>query len=435
AKWWPADLHVIGKDITRFHCVIWPAMLMSAKEALPGQVFGHGWISVGNQRMSKSLGNIVDPIDAAERCGVDPLRLYLVKEVPYGGDGDFAWDRLDEKYNADLANNLGNLVSRLSAMTERYRGGHLPASSSGERLEGVATKAFHDYRSAMDRLAIHEGAAAAFRVIDAANGYIADTQPWALAKNLDQSDRLTAVLADAAEAVRVAAVLLLPIMPTSAAEILRRMGEPRPADAVRLSDAAWRKSGDKRILNEGPLWPRKEVGAKVTELPHAHTPAVQSGTTSPAPDSPSAPLTQAAAPLAQGAVPAPASTAAGEPHVPGLTQAVAPTPPDDRISIEDFMKVELRAAKIVAAERVPKSKKLMKMTVDVGTEQRTIVAGIAEAYEPDALVGKTVVIVANLKPAKLMGIESNGMVLAASPDGGMPIVLNAEPATPGTRVR
>jgi methionyl-tRNA synthetase len=406
AKWWPANLHIIGKDITRFHCVIWPAMLMSAKLPLPSQVFGHGWISVNGQRMSKSLGNVVDPVDAAARCGVDPLRLYLVKEVPYGGDGDFTWERLDEKYNADLANNLGNLVSRVSAMTERYRGGQLPASERSERLAGLVASGVADYRAAMDRLAIHEGAAAAFRLVDAANLFIADTQPWALAKDPAQSDRLTAVLAEATEAVRVAAVLLLPIMPTSAAEILRRMGDPRNAKEFTLADAEWRKSGEKRILNEGPLWPRKDTGVTVTEPPKENTPAVQSGATSPTPESPTAPLTQAAAPVA-----------------------------DDRIGIDDFMKVELRAAKIVAAERVPKSKKLVKMAVDVGTEQRTIVAGIGEAYEPEALVGKTVVIVANLKPAKLMGIESNGMVLAASPDGGMPIVLNAEPALPGTRVR
>jgi len=446
AKWWPANLHIIGKDITRFHCVIWPAMLMSAKLPLPAQVFGHGWISVNGQRMSKSLGNVVDPIEAAERCGVDPLRLYLVKEVPYGGDGDFTWERLDEKYNADLANNLGNLVSRVSAMTERYRGGQVPSSDRSERLAGIAAAAVADYRTAMDRLAIHEGAAAAFRIIDAANLFIADTQPWALAKDPAQSDRLTGVLAEASEAVRVAAVLLLPVMPASAAEILRRVGETRGVTEFKLADAEWRKSGEKRILNEGPLWPRKDIGVNVTEpskepasgepgAPAAPAPAPAA----PAPASPTAPAAPAPAAPGAPAAPAPAAPVTPTPPIPpdsqGLTQAAAPSPPDDRISIDDFMKVELRAAKIIAAERVPKSKKLMKMTVDAGTEQRTIVAGIAEAYEPDALVGKTVVIVANLKPAKLMGIESNGMVLAASPDGGLPIVLNAEPATPGTRVR
>jgi methionyl-tRNA synthetase len=418
--WWPANLHIIGKDITRFHCVIWPAMLMSAHLPLPGQVFGHGWISVGGQRMSKSLGNVVDPIEAAERCGVDPLRLYLTKEVPYGGDGDFTFERLEEKYNADLANNLGNLVSRLAAMTSRYRGGRLPAATAPERLADVATQAVQDYRSSMGRLALHEGVAAVFRIIDAANGFIADTQPWALAKDDAQSERLTNVLAEAAEAVRIAAILLSPVMPSSTAEILRRLGETTPSKELRLGHADWRRSGERRILNEGPLWPRKET---MTDTSKLSTPAVQSGAATPVPESPTAPLTQAAAPAPNVTEPSPAAAAAS-------------TAPDtERISVEDFMKVELRTAKVLEAERVPKSKKLVKMRIDVGTEQRTIVAGIAEAYEPEALVGRTVVIVANLKPAKLMGIESNGMVLAASPEGGQPIVLNAEPAAPGTRVR
>jgi methionyl-tRNA synthetase len=419
AKWWPADLHVIGKDITRFHCVIWPAMLLSAKAPLPKQVFGHGWISVNGQRMSKSLGNVVDPLDAAERFGVDPLRLYLVKEVPYGGDGDFTWERLGEKYNADLANNLGNLVSRVSAMTSRYRNGQLPSVGASERLANVAARAVADYRRAMDGFMLHDGTAAAFRIVDAANLFIADTQPWALAKDPANADRLTSVLADAAEAVRIAAVLLLPVMPSAAAEILRRIGETQSAARLHLDrDATWR-TGEKRILNEGPLWPRRELTMSDTPTP-------------PTPDAPVAPEHRTA-PSAPSAPAAPSEPAA--PSAPGLTQAAAPAPADDRISIDDFMKVQLRVAKVVAAERVPKSKKLMKLSIDVGTDQRTIVAGIAEAYEPDALVGKSVVIVANLQPAKLMGIESNGMVLAASPEGGAPIVLDASPATPGTRVR
>jgi methionyl-tRNA synthetase len=419
-KWWPADLHIIGKDITRFHCVIWPAMLMSARLPLPAQVFGHGWISVGNQRMSKSLGNVIDPIDAAARCGTDPLRLYLTKEVPYGGDGDFTFERLEEKYNADLANNLGNLVSRVSAMTARYRNGQLSANAGGsERLAAVASQAVADYRAAMGRLALHDGVAAAFRIVDAANLFIADTQPWALAKDDAQSARLTSVLAESAEAVRIAALLLLPVMPTSAVEILRRVGDPRRLEDFRLSDAQWRTSGEKQILNEGPMWPRKEAGSSVA----GHANPVPVVTSSPA---------ASTAPKAPSVPDAPIAPAPSAPEAPSALQARSI---DGRISIEDFMKVDLRVARIVEAERVAKSKKLMKMSIDVGSERRTIVAGIAEAYEPEALVGKTVVIVANLKPAKLMGIESNGMVLAASPEGGGPIILNAEPATPGTKVR
>jgi len=401
--------------------VIWPAMLMSANVPLPKQVFGHGWMSVNGQRMSKSLGNVVDPLDAAAHAGVDPLRLYLVKEVPYGGDGDFSYERLSEKYNADLANNLGNLVSRVAAMTERYRGGSLPAARSSDRLAALTDGAVAAYRRAMDAYLLHEGVAAAFRIVDAANLFIADTQPWALAKEPAQADRLTTVLADAAEAVRIAAILLLPVMPVSAVEILRRIGETRKPSDLRIVDhAQWRRS-EKRILNEGALWPRLESqsgGAVASRSGGRSTPPRSGGASAPpenqtvtddtpTPESPTAPLSQAAAPVAA----------------------------DERISIDDFMKVQLRVGKVLAAERVPKSKKLLKLSVDIGTEQRTLVAGIAEAYEPEAIVGKSVVIVANLQPAKLMGIESNGMVLAASPEGGQPIVLDASSAAPGTRVR
>lgn len=394
-EWWPANLHIVGKDITRFHCVIWPAMLMSAGVPLPGQVFGHGWVYFKGERMSKSLGNIVDPLDASQRFGPDPLRLYLAKEVPYGGDGDFTWERFEEKYNADLANNLGNLVNRVASMTERYQQGRVGATGGGA-LAGIAAENVAAYKAAMDVHALHEGAAAAFRLVSAANNYIAETQPWALAKDPGQADRLNAVLADTTEAVRIAAVLLSPIMPASSAEILRRVGDHRAQRDRRFeADTVWRASGERQILNAGALWPRIEADKGVVNV---------SDETPKALDAPVAP----AAP-------------------------VAPVAP---ISIDDFMKVHLKVAKVIEAERVPKSQKLLKLTVDAGeTEPRTILAGIAESYEPEALIGKSVVIVANLAPRKMMGQESNGMVLAASPDGGGAIVLDSEPATPGTRVR
>ena len=406
ARWWPASLHVIGKDITRFHAVIWPAMLMSANIALPRQVFGHGFMTLGGQRMSKTLGTIVDPTVAADRLGHDPLRLYLAKEIVFGSDGDFSWERFDERYNADLANNLGNLVSRVTAMAARYRNGTvIPAAATGDRLARVGEEAIEDYRRAMDRFALHEGAAAAFRIIDATNEFIAATAPWTLAKDPAAADRLTQVLFDVAEAVRLAAVLLEPIMPSSSREILRRLGAP--ADGLRLDrDGRWRNDGARTLLQEGPLWPRKEV-TTVSDNPLP-------------PDQPS-----------------PGATPRGvDPVTPAPGQPTPASGTADRITIDDFMKVDLRVAKVLAAEKVEKSRKLVKLTVDVGAEQRTLVAGIAEAYEPEALVGKTVVVVFNLKPAKLMGIESNGMVLAASPDGGKPeVVTFATPPAPGTRVR
>jgi methionyl-tRNA synthetase len=426
AKWWPADLHVIGKDITRFHAVIWPAMLMSAGLPLPRGIFGHGFMSVDGQRMSKSLGNIIDPAEAARKRGVDPLRLYLIKEVTYGGDGDFSWARFDERYNVDLANNLGNLVSRVAAMAEKYRGGRVAPAEAPGRLAGVAAKSLRDYRDAMDRFALEEGAAAAFRIIDAANEYIAETEPWALARpenEVKNAGRLSQVLFDVAEAVRVAAILLLPIIPKSAAEILRRVGETTPADRLTLDAAAWRNHGERTITKGDNLWPRIETTGKPGLSASAEASA-----------RPRRSLGEG------GQVGRARSTdvtdqAQNPPAVPPTPPAAAPAT-DTRITIDDFLKVDLRVAKVLAAEKVPNSRKLMKLSIDVGTEQRTLVAGIAEAYEPEQLVGRTVGIVFNLKPAKLMGIESNGMILAASPEGGKPVLVAFDgDIAPGSRIR
>jgi methionyl-tRNA synthetase len=461
-RWWPADLHVIGKDITRFHAVIWPAMLMSAKLPLPRQIFGHGFMTMNGQRMSKTLGTIVDPIEAADRLGPnghDPLRLYLVKEIVFGGDGDFSWERYDERYNVDLANNLGNLVSRVTAMAWKYRAGMVrPTGGASDQLVRVGEQVATDYRRAMDAFALHEGAAGAYRLVDGANEYIAATSPWTLAKDRSSADRLTQVLFDLAEAIRLAAVLLEPIMPSSCREILRRVGTP--ADALRLDrDGHWRAQGERVLLQEGPLWPRLE--AADTQLrPYnviAGDPRQRTTTGADArgvqragadqrvgrlgADSPVGLKEQTTVADDQNKTPPPALAGApalvpSNPQASPSPAAAAAAAEPDRISVDDFMKVELRAAKVLAAERVPKSSKLLKLDVDVGAEQRTLVAGIAEAYEPDSLVGKTVVVVFNLKPAKLMGIESNGMVLAASPDDGKPTVVTFEqPPAPGTRVR
>jgi methionyl-tRNA synthetase len=400
---WPADLHLIGKDITRFHTVIWPAMLMSAGLELPRKVFAHGFMSIAGQKMSKSLGTIVDPLAVARRHGVDPLRLYLAKEIVFGEDGDFSWDRFDERYNADLANNLGNLVSRVTAMTHQYRQGRVaPAGEASTRLRNTAADVTGLYRQSMEGLELNVAAAAVFRLIDATNLHIAETTPWVLAKDPAAANRLTQVLFDAVEAVRLAAVLLSPIMPASSREILRRVGAA--GDSLNLArDGGWRAEGERTVVQDAPLWPRfDKKSAKET-------------TVSESPVSPPEPR--------------PANVD------PGTRQAEPGAPQTDgRISIDEFMNVELRTAKVLAAEAVPKSKKLVKLEVELGTERRTIVAGIAEAYQPESLVGRTIVIVANLKPAKLMGIESNGMVLAASPEGGKPVLVTVE-ADPGWRVR
>jgi methionyl-tRNA synthetase len=255
----------------------------------------------------------------------------------------------------------------------------------------------------MDAYALESGAAAAFSLVDAANEYIASTEPWVLARDGTLADRLSQVLFDVAEAVRIAGVMLLPVMPGSAAEILRRVGETTGAERVRLEDGAWRPGGERRIARGDALWPRLESGARSNRVDEAKNAAGDG------------------APAAGGASPGPAP---------------APAEGGERITIDDFTKVDLRVARVLSAEKVPNSRKLVKMTVDAGAEQRTLVAGIAEAYEPEQLVGRTVVIVFNLKPARLMGIESNGMVLAASPDGGKPTLVGFDQdVAPGTRVR
>ena len=427
AKWWPADLHIVGKDITRFHAVVWPAMLMAAGEALPRQVFGHGWVHFKGEKMSKSLGTAVDPLEAVDRLGCDPLRLYLVKEVPYGSDGDFSWERFEERYNADLANNLGNLVSRIASMAERYVGGRVAPTGEPGPLAAAAAETLAAYRAAMDVYALHDAANAVYRLLGAANEYIEQTAPWKLAKDPANAARLGQVLFDVAEVVRVAAVLLLPIMPSSAREILRRVGETADPATLRLDrDAAWRASGERTLVKGEALWPRLEaasapappergamsdspISRRLRRRLHAAAPA-------------SAPQ---AAPAAATAAPAAVAPA-------GASGADAA-----RITFDDLMKVDLRVAKVLAAERVPKSSKLLKLSVDVGTETRTIVAGLGEAYEPEAMVGRTIAIVANLAPRKMMGIESNGMVLAGGPDGAKPelVTFADPPPPPGSRIR
>jgi methionyl-tRNA synthetase len=422
-EWWPADLHIVGKDITRFHCVVWPAMLMSAGVALPQQVFGHGWVLFKGEKMSKSLGTMVDPLEAAERLGPDPLRWYLTREITFGQDGDFSWELFETSYNADLANNLGNLVNRVTSMAHRYRNGLLrgpgtgPESAAGGGQDDRAT-----YRAVMDAFDLSGGAATAMGLVDRANEWIASQEPWKLAK-ADDNAALDRVLWNAAEMLRQATVMLSPFMPASSAEILKRLGVAHTVPKLRLDrDGGWQADGERYLQQGALLWPRLEAPAPEpvavdTKEPSVPEPQMQPSTSTPPPAAPPEP---APAPVA----PAPVSEA------PSLW------PLEHRISIDDFMKIDLRVARVLTAERVPNSKKLVKMSIDLGSEQRTIVAGIAEAYEAETLVGRHVAIVANLKPAKLMGIESNGMVLAASPEGGKPMLVAFDkPPAPGTRVR
>ena len=393
--WWPADLHVIGKDITRFHSVIWPAMLMSAGLPLPRHVFGHGWVHWKGQKMSKSLGTVVDPLEAADRLGPDPLRLYLTKEITYGNDGDFTWERFEDRYNVDLANNFGNLVSRVASMAHRYREGRLiPPTEPPGPLAAKAAEVVDRYRSVMETFAIHQGAAAAFDLIDATNEFIADVQPWAVAKDPARAAELDRQLFDISEAIRIAALLLLPVMPSSSAEVLRRVGETRdPADLRLDTDGTWSDPSKRTIVKGDPLWPRLEA-------PKSDTSNKKETKKETKMDEPTA-----------------------EPQATPVAPVAELTP---QITIDDFFKVELKVGRVVAAEAVPKSRKLIRLQLDTGDGERQVLAGILAAYEPESLIGKTVIFVANLKPAKLAGLESNGMVLAASTEGGAPVLLTVE---------
>ena len=367
---------------------------MSAGLPLPGQVFGHGWVHWRGQKMSKSLGTVVDPLEAADRLGPDPLRFYLAKEIAFGQDGDFTWERFEDRYNVDLANNFGNLVSRVVSMVHRYRQGRLivPSREPGP-LARKATEAVAAYREAMDSYALQQGIEAALSLVDATNEYITTVEPWVVAKDPGREDELDRQLCDMAESVRIAATLLSPVMPSACREVLSRVGTLNGADELDLGrDGVWATPpGAERYLVKGPaLWPRLEEGVLTMNENDAQKPI-------------------------QGKK---------EP-----ISVVANLPEETRISIDQFFKVKLRVGRIVMAEAVPKSKKLLRLEVESGSGIRQIVSGIAKSYTPESLVGRHVVYVENLKPAKLMGIESNGMVLAATDADGEAVLIEPEDVT------
>jgi methionyl-tRNA synthetase len=411
-RYWPADVHLIGKEIVRQHGIYWPAFLMAADLGIPKMLVSHGWWLMDGAKMSKSIGNVVKPADYVRQFGVDGLRYFVMREMVFGQDANFADDAILGRYNADLANDLGNLVSRAATVIHRYREGIVPRASEEllARAPEVELRAGIEsligrVKSAVESFQFSQALRDIWEVIGATNRYIVTREPWVLAKDAAKRDELDTALYVAADTVRVVGELVRPFMPGTGERMLEMVG-------VKAAPDSWvsLKSGDlapgSRIGETQALFPRIEHS--VEELRKMAADSQEPV----APTQPNAP----AAPTASPEVPA------------------AAEPP--RIAIDDFMKVELRVAKVLAAERVPKSNKLLKLQVDVGTEHRTLVAGIAEAYEPEAMVGRTVVIVFNLKPAKLMGIESNGMVLAASPDGGKPMLLGFdEPPAPGTRVR
>jgi len=437
--WESGATQLIAKDILWFHAAIWPALLLALRKCpgyawvnLPSRLYAHSfWIADG-RKMSKSLGNFVD-LEKLDRTvaafGLDALRWFLATQGPIGAfDSDFSDARFVETYNVDLANNLGNLVNRVTSMAHRYRGGALraPARTSIDYRDDFPNQddVLRAYSDHMRDLDLGGAAATAMWFVDRGNESIARHEPWKLAKAGDDPG-VDAVLWNASEALRIAAVLLSPFMPASSGEILRRLGAD--PDVGRLQWARgteWQAAGERAVLQGDLLWPRAEAAAKTgisTKEKHVTDPG----------KTPDAQGGAAPTPTASTGTPVPVS-ADGSSAAPAASQ----WPMDQRISIDEFMKIDLRVARVMTAERVPNSKKLMKLEIDLGSEKRTLVAGIAEAYEADALVGRLVAIVANLKPAKLMGIESNGMVLAASPDGGRPMLVSFdEPPPPGSRVR
>jgi len=401
-------VHFIGKDILRFHAVYWPAFLLSAGLPLPTTVWAHGWWLRDAKKVSKSVGNVVRPDQLVADFGADALRYFLMREMAFGQDANFSDEAFLTRFNADLANDLGNTVSRVAALCRQSFGGTPNEVCGDNEVMRAFAEAEREWRAAMTECQFNRALEAVWRLLTAVNGYVVAREPWKIRKEEGTgSAALHRVLSAAAEGVRLAAVMLSPFVPVTSRKIFETFALPAADPAP--ADLAWGRLPLSRPMPEVPaLFPRVDAAAYFKEKDGAMT-----DTANPTP-------------------PPPASAAASA--APPAAPAVGA---DERIGIEDFQKVRLRTAKILVAERVPKSNKLMRLEVDLGDERRQIVAGIAAAYEPEALIGRNIVVVANLKPAKLMGVESNGMVLAASVgEAGAPVLLDV-PADvpPGSKVK
>jgi methionyl-tRNA synthetase len=429
--YWPADLHMIGKEIVRFHCVYWPAFLMAARLPLPKTIVAHGWLLFEESKMSKSRGNIVRSETILDVLGADALRYFLLREVVFGQDGSFSFDALVQRYNSDLANGLGNLASRTLAMITRYFRGEIPypshtaAHTAAEDM--VAALARHTIAEFHELFQQHQFSRAlemAWALVAAVDKYIVENEPWALAEKQDEHSRarLATVLYTSAEALRVVTALAHPVIPEATARIWSQLGLGRISE-FKLSDLRWGQLQlGTRLGKVEPVFPRADKSAieRMQQMEDQQRPAAaeaQSGAAQAAAQA----ATQAAPPSSASLELPPASSAA-----PAASQGSAslnkPAATDGKITIDDFSKIELRVAQVKVAEKVKGADKLLRLEVDLGTEVRQIVAGIAEAYSPESLVGRKVVIVANLAPRKLRGLESNGMIVAASLEGGKPVL-------------
>ena len=408
-KYWPAAVHLVGKDIVRFHTIIWPIILMAAGIEPPRQVFGHGWLLVDGGKMSKSKGNVVDPLVLIDRYGADAIRYFLLREMPYGGDGYYSEEALINRYNTDLANDFGNLLSRTTAMIEKFNGGVIAAPGSpappDEELINLAATIPTEVDAALNHYEFARALAAIWRLVNRANKYIEETAPWALARDTRKKPRLQTVLYNLAEAVRQATVMVGPFMPGIPDRVWQQLGlADVPAARTWESLSAWGgiPAGTKVSRGEA-LFPRIDLKEREGEVP----------------------VTEKVEPEKAEPVkvaPAPAGT-------------VDTRPGEEEISIEEFSRIKLKVALVLAAEKVANADKLLKLQVRIGAEERTIVAGIARYYQPEELVGKKVVVVANLKPAKLRGIVSQGMVLAAVDDESLSLVTPERAIKDGAQVR
>jgi methionyl-tRNA synthetase len=407
-KFWPADVQMIGKEIVRFHCVYWPAFLMAAGLEVPKTIVAHGWLLFEESKMSKSRGNIVRTETILDVLGADALRYFLLREVVFGQDGSFSFDALVQRYNSDLANGLGNLASRTLTMINRYFRGEVPYPSRGASKTGAddavaeaARKTIREFGALFDQFQFSRALETAWALVAAVDKYIVENEPWALGERQDEDSRsrLATVLYTAAEALRIVTALAYPVMPEATAKIWSQLGLG-DIKKLALSELAWGQLPLGTKLGEvQPVFPRADKSAieRMQKMEEEQKGAMLTEAPAAAPVLTSVPQTAPAA--------VPAVSAAG-----------------DKISIDDFAKIELRVGLVKVAERVPKADKLLRLEVDIGTETRQVLAGIAEAYAPETLIGRKVVIVANLAPRKLRGMESNGMIVAASLEDGKPVL-------------
>jgi methionyl-tRNA synthetase len=432
-RFWPADLHMIGKEIIRFHAVYWPAFLMAAESPLPKQIFAHGWLLFEQEKMSKSKGNVAYPEPIVKVLGNDALRYYLLREVVFGQDGNFSRDALITRYNADLANGLGNLASRTLTMIEKYFDGDVPAIPDLSRqkieVQQVASAARQSVEQHMASYNFSGAVQAIWQLVGTVDQYIAELKPWKLAESEDPEDRkkLGAVLWTAGQALRFVAILAHPFVPQSSQQLWERLGQSGSVSDQRIDSLGWGmlESG-LRLGKAEALFPRADT-KEVSERIEAMENEIRNPGSAPAADATSTSATSTSG------LPSTSATAAAPAAAPGA----APVAASAKITIDDFAKVELRVGQIKSAERIQGADKLLKLMVDIGEEVRQVLAGIALGYTPDELVGRQVVVVVNLAPRKMRGLESNGMLLAASAGAdGKPVLCTfAEDIPVGSKVK